>query len=141
MMKPNSFLDPRLENSSTFVTDLNLCQVRLSNNAAFPWVLLIPKKNNCTEIVDLSTTDQHILMSEIVSASQIVRSLFSPDKINVASLGNVVPQLHIHVVARYEKDKAWPHPIWNSGISEEYDPTAKIIRIEQLKNSFELPSQ
>lgn len=129
-------LDPRLETSSAFVTDLALCQVRLSHNAAFPWILLIPQRDEVTEIIDLDIADQQILMQEIALASEVMRRLFQPNKLNVASLGNIVPQLHVHVVARYETDDAWPHPIWNSGIRITYDPAAETERLHQLKAAF-----
>lgn len=129
-------LDIRLESDSTFVIDLKLCQVRLSHNAAFPWILLIPKPKELIEIIDLDPSDQYLLMEEISRASHVMKSLFHPIKLNVGSLGNVVPQLHIHVAARYEKDPAWPNPIWNSGIRTTYDPSAKAERIAQLRETF-----
>lgn len=129
-------LDPRLESDSTFITALELCDVRLSHNAAFPWILLIPRHDGISEIIDLSPTDQQLLMQEIVLASQVLQQLFQPTKLNVANLGNIVPQLHVHMVARYNSDKAWPHPIWNSGINDAYDPKAKFERITQLKDAF-----
>lgn len=133
----NTFqLDSRLETESTFVIDLMLCQVRLSHNAAFPWILLIPKESAVVEIIDLSSTNQQVLMQEIFLASQIMRALFQPTKLNIASLGNIVPQLHVHVIARYITDKAWPAPIWNSGITAAYDSSIKIERINQLKEAF-----
>jgi diadenosine tetraphosphate (Ap4A) HIT family hydrolase len=131
-MKP----DPRLEADSTFVTDLDLCQVRLSHNAAFPWILLIPKRDNVKEIIDLPNSDQQFLIQEIALASKVMQQLFSPFKLNVASLGNVVPQLHVHIIARYQTDKAWPGPVWNSGVSEGYDPEEKHYRINQMKENF-----
>jgi len=131
-------LDPRLESDSTFIITLELCDVRLSHNAAFPWVLLIPRQEGISEIIDLSPTDQQLLMQEIVLASQVMQQLFKATKLNVANLGNIVPQLHVHIVARYDNDKAWPHPIWNSGISAVYDPKTKFERITQLKEAFEV---
>jgi diadenosine tetraphosphate (Ap4A) HIT family hydrolase len=128
--------DPRLESDSTFITALELCDVRLSHNAAFPWILLIPKHNGIFEIIDLSPSDQQLLMQEIVLASQILQQLFQPTKLNVASLGNVVPQLHVHIVARYNSDRAWPHPVWNSGINIVYNPKTNLERIAQLKDAF-----
>lgn len=124
-------LDPRLEESSTFVTDLQLCQVRLSHNAKFPWLLLIPRQDGVREIIDLSEEDQVTLMKEIAQTSGILQTLFQPDKLNIAALGNVVPQLHVHVVARYEQDEAWPHPIWNSGIQGSYSPD-ELVRVVSL---------
>jgi diadenosine tetraphosphate (Ap4A) HIT family hydrolase/NTP pyrophosphatase (non-canonical NTP hydrolase) len=130
-------MDPRLESDSTYILDLPLCQVRLHHNAAFLWIILIPRQANLVEIVDLSPSDQILLMGEISLASQVMKSLFNPHKLNVANLGNVVPQLHIHVVARYESDKAGPEPIWNSGVNEAYDPAKKSEIIQKIRDKFE----
>lgn len=129
-------IDPRLESSSTHVIDLKLCHVRLSHNAAFPWILLIPKRESIIEIIDLPFSDQCQLMEEISQASRVMKSLFNPTKLNIANLGNVVPQLHIHVIARFKNDKAWPDPIWNSGINTSYSPIEKIERITHIKDAF-----
>ena len=129
-------LDPRLEKDSTFVIALELCDVRLHHNAAFPWILLVPRREDICEIIELTPLDRHLLMEEIVVASKVMRQLFQPTKLNTANLGNIVPQLHIHIVARYDHDKAWPAPIWNSGINLSYDSTPKIERIAHLKDGF-----
>jgi diadenosine tetraphosphate (Ap4A) HIT family hydrolase len=129
-------IDPRLESSSSHVIDLNLCQVRLNNNAAFPWMLLIPQRESVTEIIDLNSSDQHQLIEEISLVSQIMKDLFQPTKLNVASLGNIVPQLHVHIIARFETDQAWPHPVWNSGVNKDYREHEKSERIGLLKNAF-----
>jgi diadenosine tetraphosphate (Ap4A) HIT family hydrolase len=125
-------LDPRLENDSVFICDLPLSQVRLSKNSAFPWLLLIPRQNDIVEIFDLSVADQGVLLNEMRVTAAVLKKLFTPKKLNVANLGNVVPQLHVHVIARFEEDKAWPGPVWNSGVKEYYaddelnEITAKI---------------
>jgi diadenosine tetraphosphate (Ap4A) HIT family hydrolase len=111
-------LDPKLEADSEFVCDLKLSQVRLIKNAAFPWILLIPRQNDMVEITDLSVSDQEELLREIRQAMNLFKEVFSPKKLNVANLGNVVAQLHVHVIARFETDKAWPGPVWNSGVKE-----------------------
>ncbi len=129
-------LDSRLTSNSTAVIDLGLCHMRLHHNAAFPWFLLIPKIENVSEIIDLTPADQGLLMKEIALTSQAVRHVFQPKKLNVASLGNIVPQLHIHVVARYENDGAWPGPIWNSGISKDYEDNIKTKTIEEMKDTL-----
>lgn len=128
-------LDPRLTSNSTFVIDLALCHVRLHHNAAFPWFLLIPKVENISEIMDLTSANQLLLMKEIALTSQAMRHIFQPTKLNVASLGNIVPQLHIHVIARYENDGAWPDPIWNSGINKDYEDKIKIKIIDEIKDT------
>jgi diadenosine tetraphosphate (Ap4A) HIT family hydrolase/NTP pyrophosphatase (non-canonical NTP hydrolase) len=129
-------LDPRLESDSTPIIDLPLCQVRLSHNAAFPWIILIPQKEGLVELIDLMPADQQQLMHEIAIASQVMHHLFCPTKLNVAALGNMVPQLHIHVIARYETDAAWPRPVWNSGVSETYNSVMKSERIDHLRKAF-----
>lgn len=128
-------LDPRLESSSSFIINLDLCQVRLSHNAAFPWLLLIPQHENIIEIIDLNSCDQALLMQEIALASQLMKTLFQPDKLNVASLGNAVPQLHIHIIARYQTDQAWPNPMWNTA-EESYTPKKKAALIDQIKRAL-----
>jgi len=129
-------LDPRLLEASSFITELKLCQVRLNHNAAFPWILLIPAKEDISEIIDLTPSDQHVLMQEISLASQVMKSLFQPTKLNIANLGNVVPQLHVHIIARYENDEAWPDPVWNSKVAKAYDPLFLQERINQLKEGL-----
>lgn len=129
-------LDARLEADSGFITNLDLCQVRLSHNAAFPWIILIPNKPGIIEIIDMNSADQHLLMDEIALASKIMRDLFSPTKLNVANLGNVVPQLHIHIIARYETDKAWPGPVWNSNVTGIYTSQELKNRIDHIRENF-----
>ncbi len=131
------FLDPRLEADSTPIIDLPLCQVRLIHDARFPWILLIPQQEGLVELIDLSPPDQHRLMQEIALVSQVMRQIFQPSKLNVATLGNKVPQLHIHVIARDELDAAWPDPVWNKGSREEYDPAVKRDRLNALRDAFE----
>lgn len=124
-------IDPRLESSSSFIVNLSLCQVRLSHNAAFPWLLLIPNKPSIVEIVDLSPDDRQTLMQEIAFVSEVMQHLFNPDKLNVATLGNVVPQLHIHMIARYKTDPVWPDPVWKT-IDVPYEERTKKQLIEKL---------
>ena len=119
---------------SRFVKDLLLCQVRLHYNAAFPWILLIPRVEKIYEVIDLTYQDQQRLMEEIVVVSCAMKAIFSPFKLNIASLGNIVPQLHIHIIARYEQDQAWPHPVWASGIQSSYHPEEmenRVMKIDQ----------
>lgn len=131
-------LDQRLENDSVFICDLKLCQVRLHKNGAFPWIMLMPKRADVVEILDLNDDDQDTLWNEIIFASNIMKKLFKPKKLNVANLGNVVPQLHVHVVARFEGDKAWPGPIWNSGVKRDYELDEAEKLIKQLQAAFSL---
>ena len=129
-------IDKRLQSDSTLVVNLNLCQVRLHHNAAFPWIMLVPMQNNLKEIVDLSKDDQLLLSQEISLASKVIKKLYNPTKLNVANLGNLVPQLHIHVIARYDNDAAWPNPVWNSGFTANYQPDDINQQIEIIAATF-----
>lgn len=129
-------LDPKLENDSHFICDLALSQVRLSLNAAFPWILLIPKRINVSEIIDLSQTDQEQLLLEIRKTSLMMQQQFKPKKLNIANLGNIVSQLHVHIIARFETDIAWPNPVWNSGISALYTQNELQSLIQRLSNNL-----
>ena len=125
-------LNEKLASDSAFIVDLPLCQARLSHNAAFPWVILIPRLFNAVEIIDLSQDHQFQLLKEINQVSKVVRDLFQPTKLNVVNLGNVVSQLHVHVIARYDSDLAWPQPVWNSGVFKPYDEAEKTARLSQI---------
>ena len=98
--------------SSHHITDLKLCTIRLNDNSKFPWIIIIPKKNKITDISDLNSKDQTLLMKEIVYASKVVKKLFKTSKLNVEKIGNIVPQLHIHIIARSKKDSSWPLSVW-----------------------------
>ncbi len=128
-------IDLRLESSSSFVCNLPLCQVRLSHNATFPWILLIPKRDACIELTDLTEPEQHLLMAEINQTCRMMQSLFSPHKLNIATLGNVVQQMHIHVIARYTTDPAWPKPVWNT-VSSDYSPFELDQLIQKINTHF-----
>lgn len=105
-------LDPRLIKDGDTVLDLKLSRVLLVNNALFPWVILVPRRNDIREIIELNKVDQAILMEEISLVSEVMMKMFTPHKLNIAALGNIVPQLHVHIIARYTTDTAWPSPIF-----------------------------
>ena len=98
--------------SSHHIADLKLCSVRLHDNSKFPWIILIPKRKNINDISDLNSKDQLLLMKEIVYSSKVMKKLFKTSKLNVEKVGNIVPQLHIHIIARYKKDISWPLSVW-----------------------------
>lgn len=111
----NSFeLDPILERDSLYLTDLNLCQLRLIKDGELDWFLLVPKRNNLNELIDLDREEQIHLMEEIDYISRLLKSHTTFDKLNIGSLGNVVSQLHIHIIARKSTDRAWPSAIWGT---------------------------
>ena len=105
-------LDRKFLKSSHHIADLKLCSIRLHDNCKFPWVILIPKRIKITDISDLNSIDQIILIKEIVYVSKIMKRLFETSKLNVEKIGNIVPQLHIHVIARHKKDTSWPLSVW-----------------------------
>jgi len=97
---------------SHLITDLKLCSVRLIDNSKFPWIILIPNKKNITDITELKSKDQILLMKEIVHCSKLMKKIFKTKKLNVEKIGNIVPQLHIHIIARSTKDSTWPLSVW-----------------------------
>jgi diadenosine tetraphosphate (Ap4A) HIT family hydrolase len=98
--------------SSHYISDLKLCSIRLIDNQKFPWIILIPKRKGITDITNLASKDQILLMKEIVHASKLMKKVFKTKKLNVEKIGNIVPQLHIHIIARYKTDVSWPLSVW-----------------------------
>lgn len=133
-------LDLRLQNDSLAVTDLPLCEVRLMNCRDFPWLILVPKVANAVEWIDLSRQEQHQLSDEIAIVSHILQALVTPDKLNVAALGNMVPQLHVHVIARYQHDAAWPKPVFGYHYDQYAEKEAEkfIYDLKTALNSLQL---
>lgn len=126
-------LDKRIDSSCITLTDWPLSRVLLKNNADYPWFILVPRVDNIQEMGQLPQPLGHQLMDEISQLSSLVRSLCKPDRLNVAALGNMVSQLHVHVVARFIDDKLWPHAIWQEAqTTTPYDPAA----LESLKSNF-----
>jgi len=107
-------LHPQLAADTAPVLDLPLCRVLLMRNSAFPWLILVPRLADAVELHRLAPHDRTWLMEEVALAGQVLESLEQPDKLNVAALGNQVPQLHVHVIARRRTDAAWPNPVWGT---------------------------
>ena len=105
-------LDRKFLKSSHHITDLKLCTIRLHDNSKFPWLILIPKRIKITDITDLNSKDQILLMKELVYVSRLMKKLFKTSRLNVEKIGNLVPQLHIHLIARHKKDTSWPLSVW-----------------------------
>ena len=99
-------------NNSYNITDLKLCSVRLIDNSKFPWIILIPKRKKVYDITGLNTKDQILLIKEIVFCSKIMKKVFKTSKLNIEKIGNIVPQLHIHIIARFKSDSSWPLSVW-----------------------------
>ena len=105
-------VNKHLLRDSHFIADLKLCNIRLIDNSKFPWIILIPRRKKITDITELNTKDQILLMQEIVFCSKIMKKMFKTSKLNVEKIGNIVPQLHIHIIARSKKDSTWPLSVW-----------------------------
>jgi len=133
---PNFELHPQLAADSVPVCSWPLCEVLLLNDANYPWLVLVPARDGLRDFHDLSPDDMIAAGREISRASEALVELFAPDKINVAALGNMVPQLHIHVIARFTDDAAWPNPIWGVVPGEAYAPDALEARLADLRRAF-----
>ena len=120
---------------SYFIKDLNLCSIRLINNSKFPWIILIPNRKNITDITELNLKDQDLLMKEIVFCSKLMKKTFKTKKLNVEKIGNIVPQLHIHIIARSKKDSTWPLSVWIVK-GKLYSKKLLFKRINILKKLF-----
>lgn len=131
-------LDPRLQKDSYFVTKLSLCQVRLINDAQFVWCVLVPEVDNAVEIIDLTTHQQSQLWQESAMLSQVLKEGFSPDKLNVAAIGNIVSQLHMHHICRYKTDIAWPAPVWGKQSMLEYNENERQQLIDKIQQRLPL---
>lgn len=130
-------LDTQIESGTHFVCELELCQVRLHNNFAYPWFLLIPKRHGIKELFELTPSDQSILMSEICRVSKALYELYEPDKLNVGAIGNIVSQLHIHIIVRYKQDDVWPDTVWNKTNFLEVDEETKTKVIHNFISKLE----
>jgi diadenosine tetraphosphate (Ap4A) HIT family hydrolase len=125
-------LDPRLQADTHHVATLPLCDVRLMNDARYAWLLLVPRKADLVEISDLSQHEQGLLWHEVNRAGSALRSIAPCDKLNLGALGNIVRQLHVHVVARLAGDPAWPGPVWGHSAAQPYDDIALRSRCDAL---------
>ena len=126
-------LDPQIERDTTPVGDLPLCRLLLMNDANYPWLLLVPRRHHAVEIADLDDIEQARLMGEIAETSRSLKAITACDKINVAALGNVVAQLHVHVIARQRGDAAWPKPVWGVVAAKQYEEPAAATLMAELR--------
>jgi len=122
---------------SHLITELKLCSVRLIDNSKFPWVILIPRRNKISEIFQLSKKDQILLMQEIVYVSKVMKKTFKSFTLNIEKIGNVVPQLHIHIIARSKRDSSWPLSVWvvKKKIYSKNDLDETILKLCKTFNS------
>ncbi len=129
-------LHPQLERDTAPIGDLPLSRVLVINDANYPWLLLVPRRPGASEIIDLDEVEQAQLMTEIARASRALEAVTACDKINVAALGNAVPQLHVHVIARRRGDPAWPKPVWGATPPRAYDPAERDDFIVSVRRAI-----
>jgi len=125
-------LHPQLAADTHPLAALELCELRLMDDANYPWLVLVPRVAGARELIDLDAAQRHALTDEIDRAARLLRDAFRPHKLNVAALGNLVPQLHVHVIARDENDPAWPAPVWGRVAARPYPPEMLVERVRLL---------
>jgi len=130
-------LHPQLAKDTIALLDLHLCRVFLMKDATYPWVILVPRRDGLREMHQLPEQDQRTLMREITHTSAKLEAAFDADKMNVAALGNMVPQLHIHVIARFEGDASWPGPVWGAVDPSAYSDEALLYTGQKIKEALE----
>jgi len=118
-------LHPRLAQDTLLVGNFPLCHLLLMNDANYPWFILVPRRADVREIFELENRDQQQLLKESSQLSKILNKLFQADKLNIAALGNMVPQLHMHHIVRYQTDQAWPNPVWGLFPTQPYTERAR----------------
>ena len=129
-------LHPRLAADSHPVANLALCELRLIDDANYPWLVLVPRAPDARELIDLDGQQRALLVEEIACCEQLLLDAFRPDKLNVAALGNMVPQLHVHVIARFAQDPAWPAPVWGRVAAKPYAPEALVACVRTLQSGL-----
>lgn len=130
---PEFQLDPRLDADTLAVLDLPLSSLRLSIDGNYPWLVLVPRRPGLVEVLDLEPVDRARLWDEVERVAQALRALTGADKLNIAALGNVVSQLHVHVIARFHGDAAWPSPVWGKVAAVPLDPAKRDALIAGLR--------
>lgn len=126
-------LHPQLEQDCLPVSDLPLCRVLLMNDSQYPWLILVPRRAGLRELHHMAEADLQQYLRESMLASRVLEQLFRPDKLNIGALGNLVPQLHIHHIARFTGDPAWPAPVWGKTPPIAYTQQAAARRVEALR--------
>lgn len=129
-------LDPRLHAETHAIGELPLSRLLLMDDARFPWLVLVPRIAGARELIDLDDSDQRVLLDEVTRVGRALEALLQPDKLNIAALGNVVPQLHVHVIARFRTDAAWPRPVWGHGDRVAYAAGARDACAARLREAL-----
>jgi len=131
-------LHPQLADDCIVLGKLDLCAVLLMPDANYPWLILVPQRQGISEIYQLSDADQQLLMRESSQLSRVLSTMFEADKMNVAALGNMVPQLHIHHIVRYKTDVAWPAPVWGAVPAKAYDEASLLKLKNRLREALNI---
>ena len=131
-------LHPQLARDTVPVGDLALARVLLTNDANYPWLILVPRLPGLVEIIDLEENAQVQLIAEIAAAARVLKAITECEKLNVAALGNQVAQLHVHVIARRRSDAAWPKPVWGAAPPKAYDPKLRNQVIDALRAALQI---
>jgi diadenosine tetraphosphate (Ap4A) HIT family hydrolase len=134
MRRPEFILDARLQADTVPVASLDMCDVLLMNDSRFPWLIVVPREPGLIEIADLGEQAQQRLWREVNLAAITLRQVAPCDKLNIGALGNIVRQLHVHVVARRQNDAAWPGPVWGQGQAEPYTDSSLQLQVELLRH-------
>lgn len=129
-------LHPRLAQDTVLVGDLALARVLLTNDANFPWLILVPRLPGIVELIDLEENAQVQLLGEIAMAARVLKRITECDKLNIAALGNQVSQLHVHIIARHHTDAAWPKPVWGAAPARAYEPSEQDKFLETLRQQI-----
>ncbi|MEJ0074975.1 MAG: HIT family protein [Alphaproteobacteria bacterium] len=133
---PDWTLHPQLAADTANLGDLPLSRVLLMNDANYPWLILVPRKRDITEVIDLDESEQTQLMREVTQAARALREVTACHKLNIAALGNAVPQLHVHVIARFRNDAAWPKPVWGVAPAQPYEREALEKFMQPLRKQI-----
>jgi diadenosine tetraphosphate (Ap4A) HIT family hydrolase len=133
-------LDPRLAGDTLVVGDLPLCRVLLMRDSRYAWLILVPRRPGRAEVSDLGEDERALLWREVDAAGAAIRAVAPCDKLNIGALGNIVRQLHVHVVARREGDAAWPGPVWGFGKAEAYAEGEAERLVAALRKNLDLPA-
>jgi diadenosine tetraphosphate (Ap4A) HIT family hydrolase len=129
-------LHPQLDRDTASLGDLPLSRVLVMNDANYPWAILVPRRADITEVIDLDESDQTQLMTEVTRVARALRAVTACHKLNIAALGNAVPQLHVHVIARFRTDAAWPKPAWGVVPARAYDDARLAAFVAPLRQKI-----
>ena len=127
-------LNSKLEADTFFIADLKISRLLLMNDSNYPWLILVPREPDLTELTDLPFSDQIEVLREINFIGKILSENFGAEKLNIAALGNIVSQLHIHVIARKKNDATFPKPVWGNAVAKPYDEVAAQQIVEKIKS-------